>query len=69
MSKKLKLSDSEVESILPGKVLDTDIPGLEELMSSETFGPLMRPSLPPCERDYFFNLNENEGVCDLLDVM
>ena len=44
MSKKLKLSDSgidtesEVESILSGKVLDTDIPGLglEEFMSSES---------------------------------
>ena len=41
-SKKLKLSDSgidtesEVESILSGKVLDTDIPGLEEFMSSES---------------------------------
>lgn len=77
MSKKLKLSDSgidtesEVESILSGKVLDTDIPGLglEEFMSSEIFGPLMRLSPPPCERDYFFNLDENEGVCDLFDVM
>ena len=42
MSKKLKLSDSgidtesEVELILSGKVLDTDIPGLEEFMSSES---------------------------------
>jgi len=71
-SKKVKLShdtESEVESILSGKVLDTDIPGLEEFMSSEIFGPLMRLSPPPCERDYFFNLDENEGVCDLFDVM
>ena len=29
-------SESEVESILSGKVLDTDIPGLEEFMSSES---------------------------------
>ena len=39
MSKKVKLShdtESEVESILSGKVLDTDIPGLEEFMSSES---------------------------------
>ena len=38
-SKKVKLShdtESEVESILSGKVLDTDIPGLEEFMSSES---------------------------------
>ena len=27
---------SEVEDILSGKVLDTDIPGLEELMSTES---------------------------------
>jgi len=71
-NKRVKLSndtESEVESILSGKVLDTDIPGLEEFMSSEIFGPLMRLSPPPCERDYFFNLDENEGVCDLFDVM
>ena len=39
-TKKVKLShadtESEVESILSGKVLDTDIPGLEEFMSSES---------------------------------
>ena len=39
-SKKVKMShagtESEVESILSGKVLDTDIPGLEEFMSSES---------------------------------
>lgn len=88
-SKKAKLdTESEVESILSGKHLDTDYPGLEEFMSSESefslsfvkrkitnivnfsvFGPLMRLSPPPCERDYFFNLDENEGVCDLFDVM
>ena len=27
---------TEVEDILSGKVLDTDIPGLEELMSTES---------------------------------
>jgi len=68
-AKRAKLDDSEVESILSGKVLNTDIPGLEDFMSSEIFGPLMRLSPPPCERDYCFNLDENEGVCDLFDVM
>jgi len=70
-AKKIKLAedDSEVESILSGKVLNTEIPGLTDFMSSEIFGPIMRLSPPPCERDYCFNLDENEGVCDLFDVM
>ena len=89
-AKKIKLAedDSEVESILSGKVLNTEIPGLTDFMSSESksflvltksrfsifsffavFGPIMRLSPPPCERDYCFNLDENEGVCDLFDVM
>jgi len=66
---KLAEDDSEVESILSGKVLNTEIPGLTDFMSSEIFGPIMRLSPPPCERDYCFNLDENEGVCDLFDVM
>jgi len=49
--------------------IQTDIPGLEDLMSSETFGPLMRLSPPPSEKDYYFNLDDNEGVCDLFDVL
>lgn len=69
-NKRAKLdTESEVESILSGKVLDVHIPGLEEFMSSEMFGPLMRLSPPPCERDYFFNLDDNEGVCELFDVV
>ena len=35
-AKRAKLDDSEVESILSGKVLNTDIPGLEDFMSSES---------------------------------
>jgi len=52
---------------LPG--IQTDIPGLEELMSSEMFGPLIRLSPPPSEKDYCFNLDNSEGVCDLFDVL
>ena len=33
------------------------------------FGPLMRLSPPPSERDYYFNLDDNEGVCDLFDAL
>jgi hypothetical protein len=38
VKKKQKFSseESEVEAILSGKVLDTDIPGLEEFMSTES---------------------------------
>merc|ERR1712096_364408 len=49
--------------------MQTDIPGLEELMSSEMFGPLLRLSPPPSEKDYRFNLDTSEGVCDLFDVL
>jgi len=49
--------------------MQTEIPGLEELMSSEMFGPLLRLSPPPSEKDYCFNLDDSEGVCDLFDVL
>jgi transcription factor E2F4/5 len=32
------------------------------------FAPLLRLSPPPSEKDYYFNLDDNEGVCDLFDV-
>ena len=77
-------------SCLPDFSLPTiqgEIPGLEDLMSSESklqffniflylifvslsvFGPLLRLSPPPTEKDYCFNLDSNEGVCDLFDVL
>lgn len=31
-------------------------------------GPLVRLSPPPGEKDYHFNLSENEGICDLFDI-
>ncbi|KAJ1521946.1 hypothetical protein ONE63_002277 [Megalurothrips usitatus] len=34
----------------------------------DLYGPLLRLSPPPCEKDYLFNLGEGEGVCDLFDV-
>jgi len=61
--------EQEVDRILSNKVLDTSIPELEEIMSAEMFGPLMRLSPPPSEKDYYFNLHDNEGVCDLFDVL
>lgn len=38
------------------------------LFSLSVYGPLLRLSPPPCEKDYLFNLGEGEGVCDLFDV-
>lgn len=32
------------------------------------FTPLLRLSPPPGDQDYYFNLDESEGVCDLFDV-
>lgn len=41
---------------------------LEDLMASEMFAPLLRLSPPPSDRDYYFNLDDSEGVLDLFDV-
>ncbi|XP_032876088.1 transcription factor E2F5 [Amblyraja radiata] len=44
--------------------IDGDI--MDEFISSDVF-PLLRLSPPPVD-EYSFNLDENEGVCDLFDV-
>lgn len=62
-------AEEEVARIMSDKVMDTSIMGLDEIISSEMFGPLMRLSPPPSEKDYYFNLHDNEGVCDLFDVL
>ncbi|CAC5421690.1 E2F4_5 [Mytilus coruscus] len=46
--------------------MDGDL--IEELMSSEAFAPLLRLSPPPSDKDYYFNLDDSEGACDLFDV-
>ncbi|XP_060693819.1 transcription factor E2F4 [Hemiscyllium ocellatum] len=46
--------------------MDSDL--IDELMSSEVFAPLLRLSPPPGDHDYYFNLDDSEGVCDLFDV-
>ena len=46
--------------------MDGDL--IEELMSSEAFAPLLRLSPPPSDKDYYFNLDDTEGACDLFDV-
>jgi transcription factor E2F4/5 len=56
--------DIEQEFNIPN--IQTDIPGLEDLISSEMF---LRLSPPPTEKDYCYNLDNSEGVCDLFDVL
>ncbi|GIY91010.1 transcription factor E2F4 [Caerostris darwini] len=41
---------------------------IDELIAKETFSPLLRLSPPPGARDYFFNLDETEGMYDLFDI-
>ncbi|CAB4065638.1 E2F4_5 [Lepeophtheirus salmonis] len=81
--KKLKLGDddteeeestsNEVERILPDIIQSSEsnlvFPGLDDIISNDIFGPLLRLSPPPTEKDYCFNLDDNEGVCDLFDVL
>lgn len=49
--------------------VNTELPGLDDLISSEMFGPLLRLSPPPSDKDYCFNLDNSEGVCHLFDVL
>ncbi|XP_043254563.1 transcription factor E2F4-like [Colletes gigas] len=41
---------------------------LFDQLYSDIYGPLVRLSPPPSEKDYHFNLSENEGICDLFDI-
>ena len=74
--------DIEQEFNIPN--IQTDIPGLEELISSESksesavrlesshfcfVSVFLRLSPPPTEKDYCYNLDNSEGVCDLFDVL
>eukprot|EP00088_Acartia_fossae_P071427 TRINITY_DN9795_c0_g1_i8.p1 TRINITY_DN9795_c0_g1~~TRINITY_DN9795_c0_g1_i8.p1 ORF type:complete len:445 (-),score=78.22 TRINITY_DN9795_c0_g1_i8:331-1665(-) len=54
---------------MPLPQLGMDVPGLDDLITSEMWGPLLRLSPPPSEKDYCFNLDNSEGVCDLFDVI
>ena len=38
------------------------------IISLPVFGPIVRLSPPPSDRDYCFNLDESEGVMDLFDI-
>ncbi|XP_018318040.1 transcription factor E2F4 isoform X2 [Mycetomoellerius zeteki] len=53
--------EEEDSELIEAKIVLRDV-------STTVCGPLMRLSPPPGEKDYHFNLSENEGVCDLFDI-
>ncbi|CAG5123422.1 unnamed protein product, partial [Candidula unifasciata] len=55
------LFDKDID--LAGDLLD-----LEQLIASDALGPLLSLSPPPSGKDYYFNLDNTEGACDLFDV-
>ncbi|XP_018523484.1 transcription factor E2F4 [Lates calcarifer] len=65
---KLRDLSKELKELLdPSKeITNTDI--ITKLMASEVFSPLLHLSAPPSEQDYFYNLDDSEGLCDLFDV-
>ncbi|XP_012233344.1 transcription factor E2F5 [Linepithema humile] len=69
--------DEEDPELIEAKIVLRDLNTTEiaqrdlELLDqfySDFCGPLVRLSPPPSEKDYQFNLSENEGVCDLFDI-
>ncbi|XP_012273096.1 transcription factor E2F4 isoform X2 [Orussus abietinus] len=60
---KIVLSD-----VITSDIVRTDLDLLDEFYS-DFCGPLVRLSPPPGEKDYQFNLSENEGICDLFDIV
>ncbi|KAL6435235.1 hypothetical protein ACFW04_005361 [Cataglyphis niger] len=53
--------EEEDQELIEAKIVLRDV-------STAVCGPLVRLSPPPGEKDYHFNLSENEGVCDLFDI-
>ncbi|XP_043273266.1 transcription factor E2F4-like isoform X2 [Venturia canescens] len=73
----LSEEDEEVEDSesLAAKIAlgeNTNLIGPDENLLDEFYsdfcGPLIRLSPPPGEKDYLFNLGENEGIFDLFDI-
>ncbi|XP_020609756.1 transcription factor E2F4-like isoform X2 [Orbicella faveolata] len=58
---KTEVLESSRETSIAEEVMD-------EFMSAEVYAPLLRLSPPPGEHDYYFNLDDSEGVCDLFDI-
>jgi len=56
VDQEMKTISEDIEEVMGG------------LYSSEIFAPLLRLSPPPGEQDYYFNLDDTEGICDLFDM-
>lgn len=53
----------------PSDLHDINYSFIDNLFDQDGFQPpFMRLSPPPSEHDYFFNLEDGEGVCDMFDV-
>ncbi|KAF7391481.1 hypothetical protein HZH68_011024 [Vespula germanica] len=59
---KIVLRDVNTSDIIQGELEILD------QFYSDVCGPLVRLSPPPGEKDYQFNLSENEGIFDLFDI-
>jgi len=62
-SSDLLFDPSRNDMDLAGDLLDID-----QFMQTDTLTPLLSLSPPPSGRDYYFNLDDTEGACDLFDV-
>ncbi|XP_011297308.1 transcription factor E2F5 [Fopius arisanus] len=79
-STKVEISDDEDQEdgdLLEAKIILSDVNtsnliGTEDHLLEEFYadfcGPLVSLSPPPTDKDYHFNLSENEGIFDLFDI-
>lgn len=56
--------DMEFESLSDARLQEA----LEEFVLNEYPSPFTKLSPPPCSRDYYFNLDDTEGMSDLFDL-
>lgn len=59
---------TSLDSVADDLTVKTELEEDEKDDSTSVFTPLLRLSPPPGEQDYYFNLEDSEGVCDLFDV-
>jgi len=55
-------------SVASFRLKDDCIQEVDTPLSIVVFSPLLQLSPPPSSRDYYFNLDDTEGVTDLFDV-
>ncbi|ELU08013.1 hypothetical protein CAPTEDRAFT_1695 [Capitella teleta] len=66
----LRSHSGPIYVLLVNKDADSSSPVVVQVppVKEEMFAPLLRLSPPPSDKDYYFNLDDSEGVCDLFDV-